>query len=215
MNTSIIHPDKARIWRIIHRDNLPWTLANGLHAANSGIQSPQWVSIGNPELIGKRSRHNVPADPGGTLNDYVPFYFTPWSVMMRNILSGRGGVTRRNHEELLILVSSLHHIADMALPFLFTDTHAYYHHAHYFNDLTSLNRIDWELLQRRDFRRDPEDPARFERYQAEALIYRHCPIQAIQGIVCYTDNQKQRAERQVRDCGLTLPVATRPGLYFE
>lgn len=74
----------------------------------------------------KRARHPVPMSPGGFLNDYVPFYFTPFSVMMRNIRSGRGGVQQRENEETLILVSSLHHLSAQERPFLFTDSHAYY-----------------------------------------------------------------------------------------
>ncbi|MFZ1180387.1 MAG: DarT ssDNA thymidine ADP-ribosyltransferase family protein [Herbaspirillum sp.] len=47
-----LNPGKALIWRIVHRDNLPWILDNGLHCGNSSLQAPGWVSIGNPELIG-------------------------------------------------------------------------------------------------------------------------------------------------------------------
>ena len=45
-----LNPEKALIFRIIHRDNLPWVLDNGLHCGNSAIRAPNWVSIGNPEL---------------------------------------------------------------------------------------------------------------------------------------------------------------------
>lgn len=121
-----LNPEKALIWRIIHRDNLPWVLQHGLHSGNSAHRAPNWVSIGNAELIDKRARHPVPMPPGGLLNDYVPFYFTPFSVMMRNIRSGRGGVQQRQNDEIVILVSSLHHLAKQGLPFLFTDMHAYY-----------------------------------------------------------------------------------------
>lgn len=34
-----LNPEKALIWRIVHRDNLPWILDNGLHCANSGVLS--------------------------------------------------------------------------------------------------------------------------------------------------------------------------------
>jgi hypothetical protein len=117
-----LNPEKALIWRIIHRDNLPWVLAHGLHCGNSALRAPNWVSIGNSELIDKRARHAVPVPPGGLLNDYIPFYFTPFSVMMRNIRSGRGGVQQRSNDEIVILVSSLHHITKKGLPFLFTNT---------------------------------------------------------------------------------------------
>ena len=88
MNYSNLNPEKALIWRIVHRDNLPWILDNGLHCGNSAVKAPGWVSIGNPELSGKRATHRVSKSPGGFLNDYVSFYFTPFSVMLKNIHSG-------------------------------------------------------------------------------------------------------------------------------
>ena len=156
----------------------------------------------------------MPLPPGGFLNDYVPFYFTPFSPMLRNIHTGWGGIQRRPNEEIVILVSSLHHVAAQGWPFLFTDSHAYYRWANFYSDLTGLNKIDWPLLQARDFRRDPEDPAKFERYQAEALVQRHLPINGLLGIVCYTDNLRQAIERQVQARNLNLPVYARTGWYF-
>jgi hypothetical protein len=126
-----LNPEKALIWRIVHRDNLPWIWENGLHCGNSTVSSPVWVNIGDPELTDKRATHPVPLAPGGVLNDYVPFYFTPFSVMMKNIHSGWGGIVRRANEEIVILVSSLPHLRDRDIPFLFTDRHAYYQWANY------------------------------------------------------------------------------------
>ena len=209
-----LNPDKALIWRIVHRDNLPWILDNGLHCGNSAVKAPGWVNIGNPELIDKRAHHPVPLPPGGWLNDYVPFYFTPFSPMLRNIHTGWGGIQRRPNEEIVILVSSLHKVAKLGLPFLFTDSHAYYQWADYYSDLADLDKIDWELLQRRDFKRDPEDPAKFERYQAEALIHQHLPVSGLRGIVCYTDGMKQRIEQGLLNRGLNLPVYARTRWYF-
>lgn len=209
-----LNAEKALIWRIVHRDNLPWILDNGLHCGNGGTRAPHWVSIGNQELIDKRSAHPVPVPPGGFLNDYVPFYFTPFSPMLRNINSGRGGIQRRSNEEIVILVSSLHHVARQGLPYLYTDSHAYYRWANFYSDLASLDKIDWPLLQARDFRRDEEDPGKFERYQAEALVHRHLPIRALLGIVCYTDTLRQTIERQVQERNLKLPIHARTGWYF-
>ena len=209
-----LNPEKALIWRIIHRDNLPWLLLHGLHCGNSPQRAPNWVNIGNSELIGKRARHPVPLPPGGLLNDYVPFYFTPFSVMMRNIRSGRGGVQQRQNDEIVILVSSLHHVVQQGLRFLFTDMHAYYRWATYYDDLAHLDRVDWPMLQARDFKREENDPAKFERYQAEALIHRHCPVSGLIGVVCYSETGKMQALAQVAAQGLNLPVYTRPGWYF-
>ena len=209
-----LNPEKALIWRIIHRDNLPWVLAHGLHCGNSALRAPTWVSIGNSELIDKRARHAVPVPPGGLLNDSIPFYFTPFSVMLRNIRSGRGGVQQRSNDEIVILVSSLHHIAKQGLPFLFTNMHAYYRWASYYDDLAHLDQVDWPLLQARDFRRDENDPVKFERYQAEALIHQHCPVSGLIGIVCHSETGKMSAQSQIDANGLNLPIYVRPDWYF-
>ena len=209
-----LNPKKALIWRIVHRDNLLWILDNGLHCGNSNVKAPDWVNIGNPELIDKRAHHPVPLPPGGLLNDYVPFYFTPFSPMLRNIHTGWGGIPKQPNEEIVILVSSLHHITGLGLPFLFTDCHAYYQWADFYADLADLDKIDWPLLQARDFKRDPEDPAKFERYQAEALIHQHLPVGGLLGIVCYTEPLKQRIEQEIQAHNLSLPVYARTGWYF-
>jgi hypothetical protein len=81
--------------------------------------------------------------------------------------------------------------------------------------LADLDKIDWPLLQRRDFKRDPEDPAKFERYQAEALIHQHLPTAGLLGIVCYTELLRQRIERETQARNLDLPVYVRTGWYFR
>lgn len=209
-----LNPQKALVWRIIHKDNLLWILKNGLHCANSRTLSPNFVNIGNSDLIDKRRNRIVPIKPGGTLADYVPFYFTPFSVMMMNIHSGRSVVKRRN-EEILILVSSLRHIDNLGLPFVFTNAHAYPDWTNYYSDLSNLDRIDWELLQSRDFRRDPDDLRKVERYQAEALVYDHLPVNGLIGIICYTDELKKQIDDQIADLKLDLTVHVRKGWYFQ
>ena len=214
MEYRYLNRDKAWLWRIVHRDNLPWILSNGLHCGNSKKYSPSWISIGNQELIDKRADHMVPQPPGGVLNDYVPFYFTSFSVMMYNIHSDWGGVQQRLNEEIVILVSSMRHIHQQGLRFLFTDRHAYSRGANFYQDLADLDKIDWPLLQRRDFIHDPDDPAKFERYQAECLVHQYCPISGLLGIGCYTDELKLQLEQLINEHGLSLSVRANKGWYF-
>lgn len=148
------------------------------------------------------------------LNDYVPFYFTPFSPMMANISSGRNGVVRRPSEEIVILVSSLHRIHRLGLSYVFTDSHAYYNWANFYTDLVDLDKVDWGLIQMRDFKRDPNDPAKFERYQSEALVYKHCPVEALMGIVCYTESVKSLIEQWLVQHNISLPVHARSGWYL-
>lgn len=213
--SASLNPQKALIWRIVHRDNIPWILDNGLHCGNSQVKAENWINIGNPELIGKRSGHLVPAGKGGTLHDYVPFYFTPFSPMLMNIHSGRGGIKQRKNEEIVILVSSLRKVAEQNIPFTFTDSHAYCSLANYYTSLDRLDQIDWSILQARDFRRDQDDLAKFERYQAEALLWKHCPVTLLNGIVCYNNDVKLQLEHWLSQRNLTMSVHARAGWYFS
>ena len=117
---------------------------------------------------------------------------------------------RRDRDSCL----SLYHAQSLGLQFVFTDAHAYPHWAGYYSDLTQLDKIDWEILQRRDFKRDPDDPRKMERYQAEALIHGHVPVAALLGIVCYNEALKGRVDKEVQQRRLNLPVYARPGWYF-
>jgi len=209
-----LNAENAYIWRIVHRDNLSWILDNGLHCGNSNKQSPNWVNIGNEDLIDRRSQRIVPLPPGGTLSDYVPFYFTPFSPMMYNIHTGVGGVKRRNNDEIIILVSTLPRVNKLNHMFLFTDRHAYPPTTVYYNDLADLANIDWPLLQARNFARNIDDPLQIERYQAEALIHQHLPVSALIGVICYTDAIKLEIEQELQARTLTLSVNSMRGWYF-
>ena len=212
---KLLNPERALIFRIIHRANLPWVLQHGLHCGNSATRSEHWVSIGNQELIGKRAHWPVAVEPGGVLNDYVPFYFTPFSVMMHNINTGWNGMKQHPKRDILILVSNLHRIQELGLQFLFTDSHANNSLARFYSDLADIEAVDWKLLQSRDFKRDPvNDPNKVSRYQAEALVHQHCPVEGLSGIVCYPGSGKIKAEQALAARGLHLPVVERTGWYF-
>jgi hypothetical protein len=103
---GMLTPARALIFRVTHIDNVPWILDHGIHCRTSDLLDPDYVEIGNADLIGKRTSRDVPCDPGGALADYVPFYFTPCTPMLLNIQTGRGA-PRRPASGLVHLVSSL------------------------------------------------------------------------------------------------------------
>jgi hypothetical protein len=209
-----LNPIKALIFRITHRGNVPWILDNGLHCKSSRILDPNFVTIGNSELIEKREHRLVDIPPNGTLSDYIPFYFTPFSPMMYNIKTGYGGITKRANEEIVILISSLHKLADNGKTFVFSDRHAYLAAAQFFADVADLNQVDWPLLQARNFTKDPDDPERFERYQAEALIHEHMPVDLLLGIVTYDGIVKERLDGLAAERDMEMKVVAKPGWYF-
>ncbi len=212
---SALSPDKALIFRITHIANVPWILANGLHCRASQTRDPNHVDIGNPDLIDKRQHRVVPVPPGGTLSNYVPFYFTPYSPMLYNIKTGWGGITKRPMSDIVILVSSLLLLRDNGVQFLFTNQHASLVQATFSDDLAQLNSLDWKIWQARDFARDPNDPNKLARYQAETLAYQHVPIAAIQGVVCHGADEATDLTEMVHNLALDLAVHARPGWYIR
>lgn len=204
--------DKARIFRITHVDNLPWILEHGVHCRSSGVFDPNYRSIGLPDLIEQRSRRRVPIAPGGTLSDYVPFYFTSRSPMLLNIKTGRN-VPAVPMQDIVILTTSLHRLAEAGVPFVFTDRHAYLVAARFSRDLADLDWIDWNILARSDFQRDPNDLGKVERYQAEALVFRKLPVSALAGVICYDAERASAVGRTVATAGHALPIVARPEFF--
>lgn len=203
------------LFRITHVANLPWLLANGLPCPNSNEIAPNYIAIGNQDLIGKREHHKVPHPPGGTLSDYVPFYFTPKTPMLLNIKTGYSGVTRRSNQEIAVLVSSCKAMRKHGVSMLFTDRHAYTPMAEWSSDQAALaSMIDWDIINHSDFARDDNYPDKMERYQAEALAHRYVPPGALIGIGCASASVCSSLEADVRDAGLGLKVVARPKWYF-
>lgn len=133
--------------------------------------------------------------------------------MMFNIHTGRG-VKKVANDEIVIFVSSLRRLADQEVPFVFTNQHAYPQMAEYFTDLAHLNRIDWPLLQSRNFSHNPDDPGKKERYQAEALVWKHVPLKALDAICCCDSVVGKHIEVQVNRRSSELKVSVQPQWYF-
>jgi ssDNA thymidine ADP-ribosyltransferase, DarT len=210
-----INAESANIFRIMHRSNVPWILDHGLHCKRASKLDSDFVEIGNPDLIQKRTDRLISIPPGGALSDYLPFYFTPFSPMMYNIYTGYGGITKRSNHEIVIFKASLRRLHADGIRFVFSDRHAFLAAAQFSSDLAELKRIDWLLLQNRDFKRDPDDPEKVERYQAEALIHRHLPLESLDGIVCFNEAAEADIKAEIAKRGLALKTAQRPGWFFQ
>jgi hypothetical protein len=194
-------------------DNARWLLANGLHCVNSGVRDPNFVQIGLPDLIHKRSTRVVPVLPGGTLDDYIPFYFGTHSAMLYNIHTGYG-VRQVHQQDMVYVVSSVQRLAANNVAFLFTDRHAYVANAHYSGDVADLNRLDWDLINGRDFKRDPNRPDKLDRRAAELLVHRHLPLAALGGIACYNSAVRQTIEAAANAVGANVAIRVRQDWYF-
>ena len=86
--------------------------------------------------------------------------------------------------------------------------------AKFSTSLNDLEHLAWTHWQQRDFRRDPNDPEKSERYQAETLVHRHLPIEPIDAIVCGDDDTITRVTEMVSERGRQIEVDCRRRWFF-
>ncbi|MCY4638113.1 MAG: DUF4433 domain-containing protein [Acidobacteria bacterium] len=213
-SVSELTPEKALIFRVTHIDNVAWILDHGLHCRASALQDQNFVPIGNPDLIQERRRQRVPIAPGDTLDHYIPFYFTPCSMMLYNLRTGWNNMTRRTPAELVFFVASLRSLQACGVPFVFADRHAFMRLARFSTSLNDLEHLAWRHWQQRDFRRDPNNPQKTERYQAETLVHRHLAVETIDAIVCGDDDATTRVTEMVSERGSQIEVHRRRQWFF-
>lgn len=70
------------------------------------------------------------------------------------------------------------------------------------------------MLQRRDFKRDPENPEKLERYEAEALVHKYMPLAALLDIICYNDSVLASLRASLPKNGPTVQIVAAPKWYF-
>lgn len=211
---QLLTQEKCLLFRITHVSNLPWIFRHGIHCRNSKVADPNFVQIGRPEIIGQRKPITVPVEPGGTLGDYVPFYFTPRSPMLLNIKSGHQGLQQHPMNDIAILCTSQKLLTSCGVRYVFSDRNAALWTADIMSDVSRLNELPWDLWQRSDFARDPSRPDKLERYMAETLAHKHVPLEALHGVVCYSEARKQEVEEIARTLGISIQAYVQRGWYF-
>lgn len=207
-------PAPTLIFRITHHRNLPWILEHGVHCRTSPGQDPNFVNIGNMDLIDHRATRPVPCAPVGFLNDYVPFYFWTHSVMLFQIHKGSVDGVNVRQGEIIYLISSIERLAELGIPFLFTDGHAYPSNTTYFTDAAELTKLDWGTIKSKDFKKRLDDPDRSRRYQAECLVHRCLPVKALLGVACKDETGLTSIQQEIAMRNIPLKAGTRPTWYF-
>ena len=85
-------PSKEKVWifRMVHFQNLPHILKNGMYCRRAVNAHPDYVNIGSSDVISRRDVVAVKCNPVCVVNDYVPFYFGVRTPMLYKIATGYG-----------------------------------------------------------------------------------------------------------------------------
>ncbi len=178
------------IYHITHMRNFERIIAGGGLVCDRKAQDVPHARIGHQHIKDRRMQRPVPLPPGGTLGDYVPFYFAPRSPMLYVIQKGQVEGYAGGQSEVVHLVSTVEAADKANLRWVFTEGHAVILFTGFFNDLQDLGRIDWAVMRSRYWFDTNDDPDRERRRQAEFLVHDFFPWELISHIgVCNRDTQ--------------------------
>ncbi|MDP3350695.1 MAG: DUF4433 domain-containing protein [Hydrogenophaga sp.] len=216
--TANAPPQPTPIYRLVHVECLPTLLARGVlhapnHTPNDGLG---YRTIHDVNVQANRRMKQVGCGPGGTVHDYLPFYFGPRSVMLLNLKSGRVAGYNEGQEPLVYLRSSAQAVAAAGLQFAFTDGHGLATFTEWFDDLAKLDAVDWPLLKERYWNDTPQDNDRQRRKQAEFLVWQSLPWNLVDAIGVLSPAMKQRVEGIIQQFPQRkqVGVSVVPDLYY-
>ena len=194
--------------------NLEFTLQNGMYCPNSPDADPKYINIGHRNLIDKRGKRIVPKRPGGVLNNYVPFYFSPRSPMLYSIHRKNIDGFLGNQSDIIYLISSVDKIREVNIQYVFTDGHAYEMITKFYKDITDLDKIDWEIMGTKYWNNTQQDNDRRRRRMAEFLVYQFVPLNCILAIVVYNDRLKNTVDSIQNKCNTNINTIIKHNWYY-
>lgn len=213
----------VRAWWVLHfthLDNLPSIVAAGALASDCQARQGSMVTeVGDPSIKEVRRRRPVPIFPGGTVGDYVPFYFAPRSPMMfriacdcRDTIPGRyqGG-----DRPLVYFAARVAAVIDSGLPWVATDGNARVQISRFTGDLAEVaTMVDWSLMRAKMWSSTPDDPDRERRRMAELLVHRLAPLMLFHEVGAYSEEYAERARHALSGHPLARRVVVRPDWYY-
>lgn len=181
----------------MHQDNLHICLRRGgIYAPNhTPADGLTYKVIHNMEIQSRRQRTAIPCGPGGTIHDYVSFYFGFLSPMLLQLKTGQVRDYAEGQEPLIYLIATAQDIQQHGTRFVFADGHGLASFTQWYNDLRDLDKVDWTAVNLRYWADTQDDKDRQRRKQAEFLIYQFCDWSLIREIVVMNAGIKTKSSR--------------------
>lgn len=213
------------IYHITHVDNLPAILRErGLlcdrAAQNRGVCSQ---TIAYDTIKQRRSVRRVEkllggaVAAGGTLADYVPFYFTNRSPMLLAIHKGQVPGYQGGQSSVVYLVSSAEAVAKSDRVWCFTDGHAVEGVTECFDRIEELPKVDWNAVKTWKWGGKwlLADPDIKRRKQAEFLVHERFPLELIERVAVMNQAIAKKVADLLREAGQTMRVTVQLEWYHN
>jgi ssDNA thymidine ADP-ribosyltransferase, DarT len=211
-------PVPTPIFRLVHIEDLDVLLRRGglhapKHTPNDGLP---YRTIHNVDIQTERRVRPIPCGPGGTIHDYVSFYFGYLSPMLLQLKTGRVAGYQEGQEPLIYLVASVQTVVEEGVPFVFSDGHGIAAFTSWYSDVAALDKVDWDMVYQRYWADSVDDMDRQRRKQSEFMLQRFCPWTLVEQIAVVNSKTKAQVESVMSqfDVSLRRDVIVRSGWYY-
>ena len=206
----------ALIYHITHLRNLPSILDQGGLLSDTAIDTAgcEPMGIAHAHIKKRRARKMVPTGQGGTLAEYVPFFFAPRSPMLYVIHKGNVEGYTEGQAPILHLVSSTDIVSKSSLPFVFTDGHADVAISQFFDRLELLSKIDWEIMKGKMWDDTITHFDRKRKRQAEFLVHGFFPWTLITKIGVFNRSLVDKVNLHLESAAHQPEVLVENGWYY-
>jgi hypothetical protein len=208
-------PQPTPIIHMTHVTNLPKILSAGQLVATSQLlaQGKAFTNIAYTSIQQQRSAKRIPCGPGGSLDEYVPFYFASRSPMLCAIHNGRVNC-EGGQNAIIHLVSTAQQVASMGRRFVFTNGHGIMSYTDFYDDLAQLGEVDWDMITAKYWFDTADDGDRKRRKQAEFLVYKSLAWEQVRVIVVGTGAAERQVTQMLQTATHRPPVKLKTNWYY-
>ena len=206
----------TRVYHITHINNLSAILDEGGLRCDRVVTERQLAtrSLAHEHIKERRRSKAVPVSVGGTLADYVPFYFGPRSPMLYSIDRGWVDGYSDGQGPVLHLEVSAERIFEEGYSFAFTDGHAVMAYSDFFDDLGDLDRVDLPLMTERYWFDTNDDNDRKRRRQAEFLVHDFLPLGMVERVGVLSKKWQSQVSDLLADEDYVPDIVVERGWYY-
>jgi hypothetical protein len=196
--------NEIKIYRMTHIDNIEHILKYGITHQNSPKANPNYVHIGDMDLINNRNTFRVFVTNGNdsisnaqqiVLGDFIPFYFGVRMPMLYVV--GRGGnFVKRAYlmQEIIYLTCHISDIVQSKSAFFFSDGHATDSFS-LFYDKTKIDKlsqiINWDAIKTKYWGGNENLDIKRKK-QAEFLVLGDIGVNCLNSFGCYNEQAKEK-----------------------
>ena len=221
-------PNPIRLFHITAIDNLDVICQSGslICKNDCASQGVNYQNIAHSGAQGSRAGTAVPNPPGGTIHDFVPFYFAPRSPMLSAIDNGQVSGCNYRQEDIIHFETTVPNVLERNQDIVFYDLNATLKWSTPYTDVRELpNKVAWDLITEQPrldgyckyfFSRPTvtEYVDRMEKRMAEFLVKQEVPLDCMTRIGVANEEKAELVRAVLLQNNVVLPVVVMEDWYF-